>query len=207
MHVRIATAISIILLAAFCGPGSADGASAPRGPSQAVSSPVRASTAVVRWATSWQAQAAKNRRALNRTRACFGLSAKARPPASPGRTASGEEWKSWGRQCKHLAVRYHQSFVALHYRLLHPPGTGAARWWPLARFLGWPSSQRANWVYCVAHESGGHPRASNGICDGLMQINRCHHLANATDPLVNVAYGLRLWRAEGWGPWVTMSAR
>jgi len=208
VHVRIATAIGIVLLAAFCGPGSADGASAPRGPSQAVSGPVRASTAVVRWATSWQAQAGKNRRALSRVRACFGLSRTTRLPASPGRSASGEDWTDWGRRCKALAVRYHRSFVALRYRMAHPSRVvSTSTWRPLVRWY-WPASQVEYALVIMRRESGGQPRAYNQSgCAGLFQLSRYWYSSkwdfDPFDPEQNVKHAAMVWRLCDWHAWVT----
>ncbi len=90
-------------------------------------------------------------------------------------------------------------------RMCRPPGTGAGRWLALGKFVGWPRSQWRNLVTCIRRESSGNPRASNGICDGLMQIHRCHHIRNVFDPLVNLRYGLRLWKRTGWAAsWTTM---
>ena len=57
----------------------------------------------------------------------------------------------------------------------------------------------------MKRESGGKRTASNGICDGLFQINRCHHLRNAFNALVNCRYAWRLLQSvRRWYPtWVT----
>ena len=94
-------------------------------------------------------------------------------------------------------------------------GNGVGRWVRLARQVGWPWAQVPSLAYCISGESGGNPAASNGICRGLLQIHECHATAFRTVtglpyfngvyvPRANLRYGLRLWRAEGWGPWVVM---
>jgi soluble lytic murein transglycosylase-like protein len=94
-------------------------------------------------------------------------------------------------------------------------GGGVGRWVRLAREVGWPWTTIPDLTYCISHESGGNPTASNGICRGLMQIHECHASAFRTVtglpyfngvyvPRANLHYGLHLWRAEGWSPWTTM---
>ena len=79
----------------------------------------------------------------------------------------------------------------------------ASSWRPLLIYVGWPRNVIGYALVIIRRESGGRPGATNGFCDGLFQINRCHHLADAFDPLVNVRYALRLWRADGWRDWTT----
>jgi len=113
-------------------------------------------------------------------------------------------WRDYGNACKAWAMAVYRQEKALHYQITHPGGSGAARWLPVAYYVGWPRSQGANLERCIRLESGGNPRATNGTCHGLMQIHECHGVANVFDPAVNLRAGLRLWRAQGWGPWVTM---
>jgi len=94
-------------------------------------------------------------------------------------------------------------------------GNGVGRWVRLEREVGWPWATIPDLAYCISRESGGNPTASNGVCRGLMQIHECHATAFRTVtglpyfngvyvPRANLRYGLRLWRAEGWSPWVVM---
>jgi hypothetical protein len=84
------------------------------------------------------------------------------------------------------------------------PLVSAAQWKPLLLYVGWPRSVVTYAVTIIRRESGGRPWATNGFCDGLFQINRCHHLRNAFVAIVNCRYALALWRACGWWPtWTT----
>jgi hypothetical protein len=56
----------------------------------------------------------------------------------------------------------------------------------------------------MRRESSGNPNEISATDDwGLMQINACHHLRNALNPLINVAYALVLWLSDGWRDWTT----
>ena len=93
-----------------------------------------------------------------------------------------------------------------------PPGTGAARWWPLAHFVGWPTSAKATFVYVVNRESHGQPHAVNRSsgCYGLLQLHPMHWAGRHPKvkgrkwifwPVNQLRLGLKLYRAAGWSPW------
>jgi len=91
-----------------------------------------------------------------------------------------------------------------------PPGSGAARWWTLAHYVGWPTSQKATLVYIVGRESHGQPHAANPSgCYGLMQLAPCWwagkpHVKGRPYmfwPVDQLRLALHVWRTCGWGPW------
>lgn len=164
--------------------------------------PAPAST--VRWALGWRRAAVRRWTTYNQARACLGLEHKLFAAPRPARSADKATWMRAGRRWKAMARSFPERTAYLVYRMKHPGGSGAARWWPLARWVGWPSSQRGNLITCIWRESRGNPRATNGVCDGLLQIHRCHGLEHPFDPACNLACGLRLWRGGGWSAWVTM---
>jgi len=208
VHVRGMLLLATILATSVASWGAASAQGVRRGPPQPGSSPPAASMAVVRWATHWRAQAAKNRLALDRARACFGLRPLARPPVPPSRAASGSEWTAWGRACKRLAVRYHRSFAGLRYRMAHPARvTSAATWRPLVRWY-WPASQVEYALVIMRRESGGRPSAYNPSgCAGLFQVSRYWYSSkwhfDPFDPEQNVKHAAMVWRLCGWHAWVT----
>jgi hypothetical protein len=164
---------------------------------------------LVRWALAWRRAAVREWNKWNRARSCLGLPRRYFDGRRPERSAPAEVWREAGREWKHRvrpggARTYQERTRALVRRMKRPGGSGAARWWPLARWVGWPAAQRANLVRCITLESGGRPDASNGYCFGLMQLHRCHAVASPFDPEANLRGGLRLWRASGWVPWTTM---
>lgn len=170
------------------------------------------------WALDWRQQCERVRaRALKHTRA-LGI----RPPAAVPKMqrfidpATGEEfvdWQDYGAALKAQTKNWREYLIPKwHRRLTHPGGSGAARWWPLARFVGWPTSQKANVIYCIWAESRGNP--ADGPCLGLMQIHPVHARAylrvtghsvwEYRNSKANLQFGLWLWQRSGWGPWVTM---
>ncbi len=93
-----------------------------------------------------------------------------------------------------------------------PPGSGAARWWPLARYVGWPASARSTFVYVVNRESHGQPHACNSYsgCYGLLQLHPMHWFGKRRRvkgrpwifwPVNQLRLGLQLYREAGWQPW------
>jgi hypothetical protein len=163
-----------------------------------------ASPELVAWCTKWHRLASRQRVRVDRLRSCLG---RGRLRALPGRPTgdAASDWAAYGRTCKRLAHRWWAEHKRDWRRIVDPrPLVSAAQWKPLLLWVGWPASQLVNAVRCIRRESGGRPWATNGICDGLFQIHRCHHLRNAFNALVNARYALVLWRAQGWSPWVTM---
>lgn len=193
----LALAIALVVgfsLAALPSPARAAGAGAVVGASQPVRLP--RGLAAEAWAEHWQRQAERNLRRLNRIRACWRLD-DLHLPALHTRDAY-----SLGRAYRRLARHYAGKHRSMHRRLIHPAGTGASRWRPLARHCGWPERQLDRLVTVIARESGGYPGARNGVFVGLLQIWQAHApRVNLYQPESNLAVGLQLWRRSGWTPW------
>jgi len=122
----------------------------------------------------------------------------------PARAESRARWLVAAREWRLDSREYRERTDALVARMKNPGGTSnGVRWMPLARWVGWPSYTLGTLAYIIMRESSGRARALNASsgCAGLLQIHPCHGVANVFDPLVNLAAGLRLWRASGWGPW------
>ena len=188
------------------------------------------------WALHWKQQAQQVRKRVLRYTTALGLGdprpvpqsidyvlwfAGTTPADDP--TAEPEPYgvlsmREWGRDCKALAVFWREVRIPeLRHRLTHPAGSGAARWWPLASFLGWPDSERANWIHCVTGESHGDPTTVGKAGElNIMQIHPCHAKAFRRVTGVsfwcqttwdNVKFGLWLWKQAGWSPWSAMRGR
>jgi hypothetical protein len=163
-----------------------------------------ASPQLIHWSRHWARVARRDRIRVDRLRACLGRRPVRHLPAAP-RVDSRASWAAYGDTCRYLAKRWVRESKRDWRRIVAPtPLVSAAQWRPALLYVGWPAAQLRNAVTCIRRESGGRPWATNGICDGLFQIHRCHHLAHPFDPLVNCRYALRLWRAQGWTPWTTM---
>ncbi len=147
-------------------------------------------------------------RRWNKARACFRLPALRRPrPARPA-SADEAEWRAYVSALCALRADVRARAARLIKRMDHPKGSGARRWLPLARWVGWPRAQEARLVRVITRESHGRPGAdSNPPYFGLMQIWSAHVSRWAPSPRVllrartNLTVGLWLWRANGWGPW------
>ena len=153
------------------------------------------------WSIKWDKLEAKQHKRVAKAERCLNRYVH---KAGKGRS-SFASYKAWGKYNKRRFYNFRDNWWPyLRARMVRPSGSGAARWWPLARYVGWPTSQRSNFIYCVAHESGGNPSARNPSgASGLMQIlPACR---NWRDPMHNVAHGLRKYKAAGgWSPWVVM---
>ena len=185
-------------------PSPSASVSATPSPSPSPSASPTASPKLIAWAVKWHRLAGRQRVRLVRLRACLGRGRlRARPHRPPSDAAS--DWAAYGGLCKRLARRYSVELRRDWRRIVDPrPLVSASQWQPLLQWTGWPSCELANAVTCIRRESGGRPWASNGFCFGLFQINRCHHLHDPFNPLVNCRYALQLWRADGWRDWTTM---
>jgi len=93
-----------------------------------------------------------------------------------------------------------------------PKGSGAARWWPLAHYVGWPHSAKAKLIYVINRESHGQPHAVNPYsgCYGLLQLHPMHwagkhHKVKGRKwifwPVNQLRLGLKLYKGSGWQPW------
>ena len=142
------------------------------------------------------------------------------PDSAAGETSKGMSWQRYGHDSKRVAVFWRDTRIPqLHRRLTHPGGSGAARWWPLASYVGWPRSERGNWIFCVRGESGGDPSTTGAAGEAsLMQIHPIHAKTfkrvtgkafwrYAWRAELNIRFGLWLWEREGWAPWTVMRAR
>ncbi|MFA5387840.1 MAG: hypothetical protein WC322_05680 [Candidatus Paceibacterota bacterium] len=129
---------------------------------------------------------------------------------APVNSASFDKWMAAGKQWKHQCKSFRKSSRRLFAHMNNPGGSGAARWWPLAQYVGWPRSQKANVIRCIDLESSGCekvPNASGTPCYGLMQIwcytqNQIDRMKVAIN---NLRAGLKKWRAYKWTPWPTMA--
>ena len=158
---------------------------------------------VITWAQSKERAARRAREALCRVRRCLGDSAPACMPERPLRGADAAAWREFGRRCKWRARDWQAKAAAGVAKMRRPGGSGAARWWPLARFVGWTESARPMLMRVIGIESGGDPAAVNGLYLGLLQVWRGHvsRPGRLMDPAVNLRVGLRLYRDRGWEPW------
>lgn len=87
-------------------------------------------------------------------------------------------------------------------------GGGVERWRGLALEVGWSAAELPTLLRIMRAESGGNPRAYNASsgCAGLLQLAPCWYHKwsfDPFDPRLNLAYGLRVKQACGWGAWVT----
>jgi len=184
---------------------TASGSPSPS-PTASPSPPPPACSATVAWAHKWQ-RAAKCRRArLDFALRCLRRHPVAALPVTPLRSACESDWHAYGASCKRLAGSYMKQLGATVYRMAHPhPLVSASQWRGLLLWVGWPKRIVPYALVIIRRESGGRPDASNGICDGLFQINRCHGLRHPFDPKTNVTYAWYLLRCvHHWYPtWVT----
>lgn len=95
-----------------------------------------------------------------------------------------------------------------HKRVYHPGGGryGAARWMPLARYVGWPESALPMLRKVIWRESNGDPNqvtppyGAAGLLQFLPQWHRgvwWTHTFNPHDPAQNLKHGLLLWQRQG----------
>jgi hypothetical protein len=153
------------------------------------------------WAKKWNKEAKKQRAVYVRAADARGV----KRPQTLRPRADFETWQAWGDHNKRHAQNWRDNWIPYHVgKMKRPGGSGAARWWPLASYVGWPKAQRANFIKCVKGESRGNPTATNGTCHGLMQIHRTHGLAKPFDPEHNIRKGLQIWKKQGWRPWSVM---
>lgn len=183
-------------------------------PAQAAdgSADVQASDGLVSWALHWRDLDVRATRTLNRWRAAFGRDPVSRVAGAPQPRAFAETWTAAGRAWKAQARDRFAAARRLRERATHPGGSGAARWLPLAFYVGWPRAEAGRLVECMTGESGGRQwvinRSSGYPCVGVMQI-LCYDEAQVRrmlNPLANLRQGLRMWRERWWRPWSAMRA-
>jgi len=202
--------LAIVMLLAIAAPASADDALSPSpAPTPTVTQiPIRTPSAeFVAWALGWRAADVRARRGLGRWRAAFGYPPVARVTAAPARGASRATWLAAARQWRSQTRSRRVAIARLRDRAIHPGGSGAARWLPLAIHSGWPRAELWTLSRIVLAESGGRVRAYNASsrCSGLLQLAPGHWRGkfDPYDPQRNLAYGLKLWHSSGWRPWTT----
>jgi hypothetical protein len=144
------------------------------------------------WQAKWEKIAHNRLDTLNKARACYNL---------PKVGLDKYEKHSDGIVWKAVAVDLRKRFNKVHSRMVNPRNpSGAERWLPLARHVGWPRDQEATLVKVIWRESNGIPTVG-GTFRGLMQVWVEHSPLNLYNPHVNLAVSLQLWHREGWRPW------
>lgn len=168
-----------------------------------------ASAGWVKWAKKWQAQARRARTRLARVRRCMGGSAPVRLTKAPKRAASAAEWKRAGRSWRARARDWQAKARAGVAKMKRPGGSGAARWRPLALWVGWPEYTLGTLSAIIYRESSGRPRALNPSgAAGLLQMMPGWYRGqwgipafNPFDPEQNLRAGYLIWSRSGWQPW------
>jgi len=223
--------LALLILYTLCiGPGVAGASDEVASPSPSASvsvspsptptaspSPPTASHKVYAWAMGWRGQLRSAYRPWSRARHCLGLPQRPiRLGVTPAREESSAVWLEAGYRWRHMTRSvYRPGTRRMVYRMTHPGGSGAARWWPLAHWVGWPDSERGNVIRCIGDESGGSTTADNGVCRGLGQVHVCHaatfrrvtgrsYFWGVYDALANLLFCHWLWERQGWSPWVAM---
>ena len=147
-------------------------------PTATPTAPPPASSATVSSARLAHRHASHARKRYAFDRWCLGWKAPVALPCAPPRSASDAVWRSFGKRCATLSAKFRRRSRACVARMERPhPLVSAAQWKPLLLYVGWPRSVVTYAVTIIRRESGGRPWATNGFCDGLFQINRCHHSA------------------------------
>ena len=199
--------IALVAFLAVLGAAYSAPASPSPSPSPSVSPADPASPDLVAWATGWKDRAQRARKALSRVRSCFGDSPPAEIAKSPLRSAGQESWRKAGKRWRHQARDWRAKGAAGIARMRNPGGSGAARWWPAARYCGWPEHLKGWFCYIVWRESSARAHAVNPSsgCYGLLQLHPCHWgskgLAWISDVLNQLRLGWHLYQECGASPW------
>lgn len=222
MRARVATAVLIILAAlvtvAVVGPGVGGAAEPSPSPSPSASPSVEptptatpvsavASANLVRWALKWQRIDRRVWRHMNRARRCLNLKTRPFDNWRPARKSLPSIWREQGKQWKHESKRVRAKTARLVKRMKHPGGSGAARWWPAARYCGWPAHLKGWFCYVVWRESNARPQVVNSSsqCWGLLQLAPCHWQSHGVawirDVFNQLRLGWKLYRGSGAAPW------
>lgn len=168
-----------------------------------------ASAATVRHALKQRDRAQRALRLYRRHAACFLLHPKSHVAPRPARGASEAVWLRAGKRWHRQAHKFQAAARRLHNRMVDPGGSGATRWMPLARHVGWPSYTLDTLAVIILRESGGRPDAHNQSgASGLMQLMPGWFLGswgmpagNPFDPHYNLDTSFSMWKREGWRPW------
>lgn len=117
-----------------------------------------------------------------------------------------QTWKDYGDECKRMAGVWKSKRDRLYYKAKHPGGSGAARWWPLAKYVGWKDAQRSDIIRIIRRESDGNPNCYTPPygAAGLLQFIKPWWTGswglpafNPYNPERNLSMGLRLWKRQG----------
>lgn len=208
----IVIAALIALLLVLSGPAltsATEGPSASPSPSATPTATpppvvVPASASLVHWARSWRRAAVRSWTTWNRARWCLSMTQVRFGSPQPRRSASGAVWLAAGQKWRAMQRDYQARTGRLVYLMKHPGGGGAARWLPLAKWVGWPAKAWSELLAVMTRESGGSPHVWNregSRCFGLLQLAPCHWiergLAWIWSPLHQLWKGLQLYRGQG----------
>lgn len=208
--ILIATVATILILLFTCGPAQTEGTASPSpSPSASAATPTPpASAATVHWALRWRRAAVKSWSTWNRARTCLSLHHRPFASPKPRRSASGAVWTAHGQRWRHLAREYRQRTARLVYRMRNPGGSGAARWWPAARWCGWEAGLKSWFCAIVWRESSARLLAENpsSHCFGLLQEHPCWWLAKhgwawIRDVFNQLRLGWYIYRVQGPSAW------
>ena len=151
--------------------------------------------------------AIRARRALSRVRQCFRDRMPVRVYLVPGRGALVGAWEKARGRWRFQAKDWRAKTKAGIAKFRHPGGAGAARWWPAARYCGWPEHLKSWFCYVVWRESSARAHAVNASsgCYGLLQLHPCHGASKGrawiSDVLNQLRLGWKLYRECGASPW------
>lgn len=190
--------------------GAQESASPSPTPTATAGTPQPPSEALV--AATLRARRAAHRalRQWNRARRCFDKPTRSRPRLMPGYGADEAAWLAARDSYRSLRLDYKTRFHRLRYLMRHPGGAArAARWRPLALWVGWPRSAWPMLAKVMQRESTSCPRRENG---GLLQFQRPWYTAvwriagklrrwNPYNPETNLRMGYLVWLEQRWGPW------
>jgi hypothetical protein len=183
-------------------------ASPSASPSPSATAEPPASAELVKRALRVRRSAVRIWRQWNRARRCFELERRPFASPKPRRSATAATWtaalKGWRSKRADLRGRVHR----LVWRMRHPSGAASgAKWWPAARWCGWPESLKGWFCYVVMRESSARKWAVNASsgCFGLLQLHPCHWAAKGLawirDVFHQLRLGWRLYRECGASPW------
>lgn len=167
------------------------------------------------WAQKWEHNATRERAKLAKHTRVLSLKAPRPLPTAEsfvttatvdGAVVTVTDWHAYGQRCKDLTSKWRKRRVQLHHRLTHPGGSGAARWMPLARYVGWPDHALPMLRKVIWRESNGDPSQVTPPygATGLMQWIRpwwsgqwALPAFDPYNPATNLRMGLRLWHMQG----------
>ena len=208
----VGAALLIVGLHAFTliGTAKADAPSPdPSASAVPAPAPTPASAALVKWAMRWHRHAVRSRAATARAARALALHPPKAVKAPPARSCDAVTWVGAGQGWKDADREYRRQLARHLAKMRHPGGSArAAKWWPAARYEGWPERLKSWFCYIVTRESSARPWAINPSsgCYGLMQLHPCHWAAKygrawISDPLNQLWLAWQLYREAGPSPW------